>query len=1059
MKARKAHTCGVLRTMILPSAMFLASLAPLSAFSQLEQDASAETTPNEATTRPAQGSKSSGSFRLSIEEETVERSQEDDSLEGVKPLGVVKPWALVLDPLFKGPTVKRFPFPVDLTARDRQLLENLDYRPSGTLSRLEQIKKISAELKKLPPKSDGAVTAALNLLRLYEEQALVFGWMRVVGVVDPKYPDIEQSLKNIRRQQAQKYYDLILNHPKHPNLRQWKFSQLIARLRLGDPSVRDEALALIKTANPTEARELSAVGLAMDAGAGRLPSPFGTLEGMAQNSTDQYETAAIKLVLAEQYLITNKTQQAIAVLQEVIATCKGIRRGDKDQTPSSILQAAASTLIMAGLKGATSTNLEVTQTLVNNDLIEYARSYLEQFALANYAKNPALAIKAYGETLAFGVLSSETRNKIEVRLLDLNISSNDLRFIQLAWERAISRGIQKQVSLDSQMVQTLNMMSMKFKAKPDKVSVTQMISFHDLFTKGFPAYAVREDHQLRILDALYQTRQYSDVIKRSENYVARFKDKDNRVAALTYNLNSRSQLMGLGAEIKITPSSKIAGEPAIASGYVANSDKLRSILPPHEGEVHLYTSAFVQLLSGPQKLALVRYEEAFNKHPRNPNASDSAYTLLEILTQRKELLEVEKFIRMFVKIGLIPSKDPYKDLPRMLEKTVFDIASQNFEAKQFEAAAIRYSNFQKEFGNSANAALALERAGLGFSQANKSEQALAVFDSYLRLYPKNPAAKEIRWTSAEMYVSIKQHLKAAEHFQMYNQLYPSEAAQKNSALRAAENFRTAGRISESLSEYEKHLQNQKSLPEQIKTLRLIAELAVKGNNQMIALSALERLSKLVKSPDDVIGVQFNLMNVYQKMGRDEPSRKSANLILVTRPTTPEGFKLQSKAKLFSARFDASVIKARQVMNQKDLKLALQTLFKDYEKIKADLLAPCEIPGVDWCAIGYFEASKLAAEVSKLLNNIEPSAYLDERVVAEIKSLVTWNKDKLRSESRSFALQAEEALGSVSLADQDMVDKIKMHIQQVKMRGSDTDGGDELAPAGGPSSVGKQDSEF
>jgi hypothetical protein len=85
----------------------------------------------------------------------------------------------------------------------------------------------------------------------------------------------------------------------------------------------------------------------------------------------------------------------------------------------------------------------------------------------------------------------------------------------------------------------------------------------------------------------------------------------------------------------------------------------------------------------------------------------------------------------------------------------------------------------------------------------------------------------------------------------------------------------------------------------------------------------------------------------------------------------------------------------------------------------------------------------------MLAVVEPSNYLDEALVAEIKSLVAWNKDKLKSESRSFALQAEDALSSSGIPDAESAEKIKMYAQQIKMsRSEDDSGGAGAAGVGG-----------
>jgi DnaJ-domain-containing protein 1 len=67
----------------------------------------------------------------------------------------------------------------------------------------------------------------------------------------------------------------------------------------------------------------------------------------------------------------------------------------------------------------------------------------------------------------------------------------------------------------------------------------------------------------------------------------------------------------------------------------------------------------------------------------------------------------------------------------------------------------------------------------------------------------------------------------------------------------------------------------------------------------------------------------------------------------------------------------------------------------------------------------------------MLAVVEPSNDLDEQVVQEIKSLVAFSKDRFKSESRSFALQAEDALTSVGNPDQEIAEKIKVYVQQVK----------------------------
>lgn len=983
--------------------------------------------------------------------ETVEEKESVDKATGAivsetATTRVVKAWSLSTDLLFPTPEVKQFKYPADLTARNRQMLETLDYKPSGTALRLKQIKQLMKDYKKAKRKSEEAITAKLGIIKLYEEQAMVFEWMRTVGVVDPKYPNLPQTLKNIRRQQAQRYYDLVLNHSKHPNVKQWKFNQIIARLKLGDPSVRDDALKYLAQAQGTEARELAAIGVALDAGANRLPSPFGKPEDIIRTSTDQYEIAAFKMIMAEQLFITQKYTESIALLQEVISICKDIRRGDKERTPSPILQAAAYMLINAGLRAYPAINNEISQTLVNNDMVDYARSYLEQYAIANYQKNLITGLKAYSDALALGKSDDALKAKIEQRMLDLNLASNDLKMVQIAWARVISRAIQKKINLDSQLLYTIGMVDSRFRAKPEPATALLMVRMHDLFSKGFSNYAAREDYSLKIVNALYNVKNHRDVVLRTDYYAPRFKDKMNKVNAYRYNLRSRAELMGITENFDF--SKPIQANPALKSpaDYVKHADALIALVPKHEGEIYHLQATYVQLFAGAEKVALARFESAFTKSPRNPKASTAAAAVLDYLFAKKNFVEATRFVRLFVKLTLIPSKESYRELPKLLERTLFESAKNEYSAKKYDLAAVNFSNFQREFPASPQAPLALELAGRSFYEAKEADRAIAVYEDYLKFYPKLESAKNIRWMTAELLFAAKNYDRAAQHFQLFNQLYPQDGLTKKAVLRAAESFLAANKTPEALSEYEKHLRTLKSSADQAKILRIIADNASRSNVPMVALSALERLSKIVKRPTDVLDVQFNLMLVYQKMGRVNESKKSAATILAMKPADAKGFKIFAKARYASAQSSVAEIRTRQVMREKDLKAALQKLFKDYEKLKSDLLASCEIPGVDWCALGYYEASKLAGDLAKMLMVVEPSNYLDKNTVAEIKSLVSWNKDKLASEAKSFALQAEDALVSIGIPEKEAAERIRMHAQQIKIaRESDTvDEGDDIA---------------
>ena len=121
---------------------------------------------------------------------------------------------------------------------------------------------------------------------------------------------------------------------------------------------------------------------------------------------------------------------------------------------------------------------------------------------------------------------------------------------------------------------------------------------------------------------------------------------------------------------------------------------------------------------------------------------------------------------------------------------------------------------------------------------------------------------------------------------------------------------------------------------------------------------------------------------------------------------------------------------RNIQNQKELGKAVKTLSSDYDRVKSMFLASCEVPGLEWCSAGYYETARMAEEVAKNLLAVELPPTLNPAEVNGIRTLLTQTAERLQSESKNFASQAEQALSN-GAPDAETAERIRAYAQQMR----------------------------
>jgi hypothetical protein len=195
------------------------------------------------------------------------------------------------------------------------------------------------------------------------------------------------------------------------------------------------------------------------------------------------------------------------------------------------------------------------------------------------------------------------------------------------------------------------------------------------------------------------------------------------------------------------------------------------------------------------------------------------------------------------------------------------------------------------------------------------------------------------------------------------------------------------------------------------------------------------MMKFVSSPDDEIYLRSQIMTIQIRQGVDSTSRKTAARLLSLKPSSQEGIRLQAKAKYNLAYLDAPSVRNRNVQNERNLPLAIKNVVGDYDKTKAMFLSVCEVPGLEYCSAGYYEAARMAEEIAKMLLAVELPPTLNPTDVDGIRAAISQNAERLQQESKSFAAQAEQALSS-GAPDAETAERIKTYAQQVRGESSD-----------------------
>lgn len=927
-------------------------------------------------------------------------------------------------PLFNRGAVPESRSFADFVGRDPNIMNAVDLSAQAARVRGNQMNQIQGDMRLQKPGSEQYLNLGTSLARLYEEQAIYLENLRAMGMRDSSIVDLNHAIKSVRSNLISTLDKLMVQFPKSSERTRWKAITLISRLKIGDPSVAAEAKAFAGSGRGVEGGRVLLVGMAIDFSGGATTSRFGSLDNALQLQMDSVSQAVFKIYKAAR----SSPRAAQLLYEEAAKDAQGVRTSDGKLGPIAI-HAGAKLVDMALATDPANASKEVVSTLQQLGLQSFAYYYMERPALQNINAQPKRAMAQYADLVELNELSADFVNRIEVRILDIALKSRDLVAIDGQWTR-ISKvpEVMTNSEVVSRMVQTQQLNWQVVEKQASQETVERFVRQHDFFAAASQSYARNEIWTIRLLEALSRVRRWADVATRADGFAQSASSTGNKLIALKYAASAREKILGVTSEPAFVEGRKLGGESDVAARYIATLEKSIPLVKGKDPERMTFQIAYITHLIGDFSNARVKFESAVQKYPRGTYAAKTISFLLNISIRAKDYSYTEKIARLAEAKRIKPSQKAHQNLRAIVESSVYaqatDLAAQN----RFDAAGEKFDAFQKEFPKSRNADTALNLAAKNHLAAKKVDSALNSMERLLKSYPSSKYAFETRWQAAETAGGAKQYLRSANHYEAFAKIYKGPGMQRKAWLKAADMQKAAGRYANTVANLEIHLRESKNQQEKVKAAKDIADIQYKYGKITQALSAYQRVMKISKAKDDEIWAYAQIIEIYLKQGNEGAARELINRVLKMRPTSQDGFRMLAKAKFSLARMEAQSLRTIKIPSDKNVLNTLKQVSSRFDNTRNLYVAACEVPGLDLCAIGYYEAARLAEDVATKMTEVQLSAALKPGEFEQSKIYIASGSERLGRESQSLAEQAEQALASNNV-DKDMADRIRSYSQQ------------------------------
>lgn len=954
---------------------------------------------------------------------------------GLSTDGTAQASARGFPPLIREPSVPPTTHLEDFIGRDQDIVTQMSFDPGQVAARLTRIRAMEQDYQALQGTLREAMQLGLSILNLHLQQALYLENLRGLGLKDKRYPDIDHFIKVSRRNVIAYAQRLRKAYPKSPYARKWLISEIISRMRVGDSTVYKEAMSLVKRLKSSpEAVRIQALGAALTA-TKQTSLNYGKLENALNLRLDGHSRAALKLVAAE-ILVSKNPSAALALFQEAA------REGLSIRTPAGNVgtiteRAAARVLKVAVAAKPKSPDREILSFLQVVGLNESAQYYIEQCALNNLPTRVQESIQIYDSLQSLKSIRPKVATQIALRTLDLALSSKDIATIEERWKR-LSRFDSEMASKETygRILQTQNLAWQAVQKKPTEASVEQFIRLHDAFSKSSQLYAREDVWKLRTLEGLSRTNNNRELSTRADFVVQQTKSQATRLAALRFSARAKESLMGITSVPSFLRNPTMNGGSSLVTAYLSVLSELVPLVSGTEKERAQFQLAYLTQKRKNEDEGRKLLLGTLAQHRKSRLAGPAATFLLDESLTKNDYVSAEHTLRSLKRWSISPSGTKYRKLDDILEFVVFAQSKVLASQRNYEQAADKFVSFQMEFPKSNNADVSLHLASRNYTSARRVDDSIKQMEKLIDLYPQSKLAKETSWAAAEQSKSVGQLLRAAKHYSEFATKYPKDGFERKAWYEAAQLHKSLGRFSDSIVSYEKHMNSSQSATERVSIAKEIAELQRKYGSAAEALASYDRVIKMATSPSDTAWAQFNMVEIFLRQGMEIEARAASKKLLSLAVSDKESLTAQTKTRFNIGRLDAEQMKDMDPMRDANLYAAVQSMLKVYDDTKRNLIAPCEVPGSEFCSAGYYEASKLAESTAERLFSVKPPPTIDPALASKVTELIRREGDRLAAEGKAYAAQAETAL-SQGAPDSETAERIRSHAQNLK--GSDSAG--------------------
>lgn len=959
-------------------------------------------------------------------EEPVEAEDEAAAPAEISQGSVELPDPNSFEPFYKAPdAAEKEPVVSRLVGLDTSVFFTFAVDAKGSKERRLKTRNLEKEAKRLlkAKRTLNYLAVREQILDRYREQAAYMDFLLATGLKDPGIPDPAIA--------SSKLYALIIKTTKllrsqlssSPKYRQWLAEEIVARMRVGDSGVREEAREYI-TNNRESALSIRIrlVAVAEDAVQGIFGGEFGRPSQVLKLRQAEVPQAALHFLAARE--VEAQGNAAVAYRAYFDALQKLVRIGAAEKEKAPLLVAGVQRLVKLALTAHPGMLDQSLQEFLGKfGFTDLLRFYSEQVALQAREKSPTQAIPIYGALESSPGIPPPERIRLRARMLDLAIAARDPVGIAEGWKRLLELQKGTAISgLDARAVATQEVLKKIATEKPTQENVLALLKMHDLLWSSVPRYREGEAWVIEILSFLASINQQRMVVERAEKALKEVKTAESKAQVFEYLVRGCESVLKLTSEPNWEKPAALLDPNLLpyVKKYLTVLDGLEKTAPDTQKELAAYNGAYVSYISGQFDEAGKRFEKAISKYSTSTYAPQAATFFIKQSAQKKDYQAVIKLQKGALQAFGGSPKDAPPDLQGMVQTAFLEEGKKDVAAKRYDAGVEKFSLCMSAAPEGGMKTACLTERAQALLQSGKKSEAVRDLEALASTQAESESGAETLVEAAQLAESVNDWPRAAVLYVKCAKTFPTKATKLRAWYRAGHAYRKANDHKKSVGAFQLHLKEATDPKDKVNTLKEISSAAVAlkdlARARTFAQKALEEITKnpSLASPDDALLLRERMLDAQVAESTDSTSiRALCQEMMKLKPTTPEGSLALAKSKRVFGNELANSVEAS-INNG----MAFETIMEGYEEAKKHLNVECTIPKSKWCASNKFRIAELAARIADAYKNLSA----DER--SRVSPFFRTRLGGLRTQVGMYLDEASEKLKSNGSEDPELKARIR-----------------------------------